>query len=450
MDALKRDLAILRALLLAGPGITTALLLLTSASFLLGSMQHEKRVELFLVSMLFSLVCLVARATTRVRMYCESAGRLGVPHHALAMRRVQCIVIALFTLVPVTFAYCIGGDFSAVVIFVGGTAFAIYLAETLFLAVIFALSLKGLSAAGVDVWTHLFGIPGSVAILLASAWGIVRWLRLPRRLESEAAAASLSLADTAHEADGVEELDAENAAFERHLEDVLAPPSPQLLAPRRLWVGLGYDPRGNWRVRAMGLFVALAATVVLHFWKQARWDFGAYLALSAMFAFFVFSRFQAMNEAWLRTHGEQSVLVLSARWPTGTAFKFVLLRCVWSGIPELLAGWLLFSAAVLATGWISLHTVLLAGLGQVAVLVSSLGIFLSYFAHARVRNTNLLPLAYLLMALAGTATLLFSVAHGSTTGTLIGAGMLLAPAAAAMLAFFLRPALFPVQTVARK
>lgn len=450
MDALKRDATVLRALLLAGPVISIALILMIGVAFMLGSSQGEKRVEMFLACMLFAVVCLVSRAASRVRMYCVSAGPLGVPGHAFAMRRAQCIVIALFTLVPIAFAFWIGAGFHAVVVFVGGTAFAIYLAETVFLALIVAFSINGLSKAGVDVWTYAFGIPGSAAILLASAWGIAHWLRLPQRIEAAAAADSLSLADAAHESLAAAEVDAANEVFESHLEDVLAPRNPRFLTPRRLWIGLSYDPRGEWRSHAIGLVIALAAVVIFHYWKHARWDTAAYFAISALFALSLFNRFQAMNEAWLRTDGEQAILVLSARWPARNEFKLVLLRSVWSGIPTLLAGWMAFSAAAIIPDWIDWRSVLVAGIGHAAVLVSSLGIFLSYFAHRRIRTTNVVPLLYLLIAIAATATLLTSVALGSATGMFVGAGLVLGPAAAALLAFFLRPALFPVQRITRK
>jgi hypothetical protein len=273
---------------------------------------------------------------------------------------------------------------------------------------------------------------------------------LPRKLEAEAAAGSLAFADSAHEGIDVKELDAANEAFEHDLDDVLAPRAPQVLTPRRLWIGLGHDPLGQWRINAMGLVVVLVAVVICHFWKHSRWDLGAYLVVSGVFAIYTFGRFQGMNEAWLRTPGEQSLLVLSGRWPTHHAFRVVLLRSGWTGIPELLAGWLLFSVVDLAFGWIEWRSVLLAALGQVAVLVSSLGIFLSYFAYSRVRTTNLLPMFYLLLAIAGVGTLLGSVAQDSRTGMITGAGLLLVPAAVAFLAFFLRPVLFPVQIHVRK
>jgi len=447
MDALRRDTAILHGLLLAGLGTPIVLIVTAFMAFLLGVLPDEKRVDVFQLFMLFSIVCLVARAASRVRMYCASAGPLGIPRHALAMRRAQCIVITLLTLLPIAFALWIGAGFRAVVIFVGGTAIAIYIAEALVLVVIAAFSLRGLAATGVDVWSLLFGIPGSMVILAASAWGIGRWLRLPQRLEAEAAAASLTFADPAHEGVDAEEVNAANFAFESHLGDVL---TPHALTPRKLWIGLSYDPRGDWRVNAIGVFVALAIVVICHFWKHARWDLGVYLALSAIFATYVYGRFNQMHEAWLRTQGEQSLLVLSARWPARTAFKVMLLRSIWTGIPELLAGWLLFSVVELAIGWVDWSTVILTAIGQVAVLVSALGIFLGYFAYSSVPRTNLLQMAYLLIALAGIATLLTSLAHGFVPGTLVGAGLLLGPSAVAFLAFFLRPALFPVQIDVRK
>jgi hypothetical protein len=450
MDALRRDAAILRGLLLGGPGITIALALIAFTAFMLSVLPDEKGLDAILACLLFSIVCLLARAASRVPMYCESAGLLGLPRHALAMRRAQCILIGFFTLPPIAYALWSGAGFRAVVIFVGGAAIGIYLAEALTLVVIAAFALKGVAATGVDISALLFGAPGSAVILAASAWGIARWLQLPKRLEAAAAAASLTFSDSAHEGTDVEGLDAANEAFEHHLGDVVSPRAPQVLTPRRLWIGLSYDPRGNWRTNATGLLFVLAVAVICHFWKHARWDLGVYLAVSGIFAIFVFGRFQQMNEAWLRTPGEQSLLVLSTRWPTRAAFRLVLLRSVWTGVPELLAGWLLFSAADLAFGWIEYQSVTLAAFGLLATLVSSLGIFLSYFSYSRVRRTNVLPMAYLLIALAGIATLLTSIAHAHIPGTLIGAALLLGPAAVAFLAFFLRPTLFPVQIDVRR
>jgi hypothetical protein len=451
MDALKRDAAILRALLLGRYGITIALVAIGFSAFMMGVISPEKRADTFLGCAAFSVVCLVARAASRVQMHCVSAAQLGIPRHASAMSRAQYILIALFTVIPIAFALWAGTGFRAVVTFVGCVAFAIYLMETVLLALIITFTFKGLAAVGVyvDVWAHVFGIPGSIAILSLSAWGIARWLGLPYRIEAQAAGASYSFADSAHEANDAAELDAANAMFEEHLEDVLAPAAPHRLTARRLWIGLGYDPRSGWRAHAAGVLVALAAVVIFHFWKHARWDTGLYLAVSAIFAFTIFSRFQTMNEAWLRTQGEQSILVLSAHWPLRAAFKFALLRSVWTGAPLSLAAWVLFSAAILTMGWIGSRVFVITALGQLAVLVSSLGIFLSYFAHSRVRNKNWLPLTYLLLAVVGTATLLTAVANGSTVGALVGSALLLSPAVVALLAFFLRPTLFPVQSVVR-
>jgi hypothetical protein len=449
MDALRRDAAILRELLIAGPLLTIPLLLFAFLAFLLGAQAEKNPVEAFLLCMLFSQVCFVARAASRVATYCESSGRLGMPFHAAAMRRAQCIVISLFTLVPGAFALWIGADFHIVIIFLGGITLAIYLAEALIWVVFAAFALKGLAATGVDPIPFLFGTFGSVVILSVSAWGIARWLRLPQRLESAAGAASSALSDIAHEAeDG--ELDMANDVFEDYLGDVLAPPEPESISPRRLWIGLSYDPRGNWRANAIGACIAIALILICHFWKHGIWDVRVYLMASGVFALYVFGRFQQMHEAWLRTPGEQSLLVLSPRWPPRARMKALLLRSVWGGIPALFAGWLLFSGVTLATGWIGWREVLLALLGLAAVLVSSLGIFLSYFAHRALRATSRLQMFYLLIALVGTATFLISVANGSRSGALIGAALVLAPFAVAALAFTLRPALFPVQTVTRK
>jgi hypothetical protein len=451
MDALRRDAAILSGLLLAGRGIAISLGLIAFTAFMIFVMPEEKRLNTLQACVVFSIVCLLTLAASRVRMYCESAGRLGIPRHALAVRRTQCILIGLFTALPAAFALWSGVGYHAVVVLVGATAFAIYISEALPLVVIAAFALKGLAATGVDIWALLFGTPGSIVILAVSTWGIARWLQLPLRLEAEAAiASSLTFADTAHEGVATDELDEANEAFERHLDDVLVPRSPHALSPRRLWVGLGHDPSVNWRVNAIGISIALAITVVLHFWKHASWDLGVYLAVSALFATFVFGRFNHLQEVWRRSQGEQSVLVLSAYWPSRAAFKVTLLRSIWTGIPELIAGWLLFSGVVLATRWIDWNTVVLTAIGLATALVASLAIFLSYFAYSRLPRTNFLQMAYLLTAFAGIATMLTSIAHGFLPGTLIGAGLVLAPAAVAFLAFFLRPALFPVQIDDRK
>jgi uncharacterized membrane protein len=449
MDALKRDAAILRALLLAGPGIP--IVLIAFVAFMLAVLSDEQRAKGFQFCMLFAVICLVARASWRVRMLCESAGRLGVAHHATAMQRAQCIIVGAFIAIPTAVALWLGADFHAFVIFVGGTALAIYISEAALLGVVLVILAKGLAAAGadVDIWALVFGIPGSVLILVASAWGIAHWLRLAPRLESVAGAASSTLADSAHEAVESGEFD-DRVAIAESVDEVLRLLPRESLSPRRLWIGMGHDPRGNWRRNAAGLAVLIVALVAIHFWKHSRWDLGVYWAASALFGAHAFGRFQQMNEAWLRTAGEQSLLVLCARWPSRAELKVILLRSVWTGIPALLIEWLLFSATTLLLGWIELPNALLALLALATGIVSMFGIFFSYFAHSRMRATNLLPLAYLLTALVGTTILIVATATGRHVGMWLGAGLVLVPFAVTLLAFAYRPLLFPVQIVSRK
>jgi hypothetical protein len=165
VDALRRDAAILRGLLLAGRGSIVSVGLVAFTAFMIFVMPDEKRFNTFQGCVLFSVVCLLALAASRVRMYCDSAGRLGVARHAVAMQRAQCILIAFLTMLPIAFALGTGAGYRAAVILVGATAFAIYIAEALTLVVIAALALKGVAAAGVDVWELLFGAPGSAVIL---------------------------------------------------------------------------------------------------------------------------------------------------------------------------------------------------------------------------------------------------------------------------------------------
>src|SRR4051812_40717666 len=125
MDALRRDGAVLRGLLFGGRGILIVLALFAFTAFMFFVMPDETRLKAFLGCLLFSTVCLIGRATSRVRLFCHSAGQLGLPRHALAMWRAQCILIALFTLLPIAYSLWSGVGFPAVVLFVGATAFAI-------------------------------------------------------------------------------------------------------------------------------------------------------------------------------------------------------------------------------------------------------------------------------------------------------------------------------------
>jgi hypothetical protein len=450
MDALKRDFVILHSLSLSGISTTMRAMLIAFLVLMLVIFPEEKRPEAGFFILLFSIGCLVARVASQLGAYCDSAARLGIPGHAQAMRRAQCILIALANLLPIAVALWFGLGAHLVIIVIGSIAFAIYIGRALLLVIVAALALRGLAATGIDLWALVIGTPGSIVILLASFWVYISWLRTPRAIETSTEAGPHLLADAAHEEQEADELLAANKRFEGYLGEVLTPRQPEILTPRRLWLGLGHDQSISWRAIAIWVLLALLAMASLHFWKNAKSDFTIYVTLSIFFGASVFGGVHGLGETWLRTAGEQSLLVLTPRWPTANALRTVLLRSVWPGVPQLLTAWLVFSAVTAGLGWIRWHDVAIIGVGQLAVLISSIGIFVSNFAHARIRKTNWLQMFYLLSAVAGIVTLTISLMNASRAGALVGAALILAPTALAFLAFFLRPVQFPVQIVLRR
>jgi hypothetical protein len=446
MDALKRDATVLRALLLDGAGTTIALLAFAALGFLFVLNPGPDSLVTFYLCMGVVAAAFVFRAAVRVSMCCYSAGHIGIPHHVDAIQRAQIFIVAAFVLIPTVLSLLAGGDWRALVIFVAVVGLAIRPMEQLSLVFIGLLAIKALvSTTHLDLWSLAFGAPGVVTVLVLSAWSIADWLKLPRRIEILATAGFATLADASHETDHAVELDARSGAFEREFADVLAPRQPDVISPRRLWLGMGFDTRTPWRGRALELAIAVAVLAAAHVVKDGRWDLNVYLLASAYAGTLVFGRFQSLHQGWLVTPGEQSLLLLAPRWPARAALKQALLRSAWSGLPIIYAGWALLSLIAVALQYVSWRMVLLALLGHAAVLISSLGIFLSYFSRSRLRATNWLQMAYLLIAFVGTVCLIAGAAFGSLMSTLIGTAMVLAPFLIALLAFSTCRLLFPVE-----
>jgi hypothetical protein len=153
--------------------------------------------------------------------------------------------------------------------------------------------------------------------------------------------------------------------------------------------------------------------------------------------------FFMIQGAWATSALEQSLLVLSPRWPDLRALKWLVIRTLWSQSPTWLIAWTLLAALGLAAGWIGWPVVARGAAGLLCIVSALFGFLLVFLTRRRLKKQNRLAMLYLVVT--GIAGLLLIPFQKSAAAWQVLCLMLIIPAALAVLAFCLRRPQFTVR-----
>ena len=445
MDALSAQLSRLRLLLFGSP-IGSALMLLApgGAVWLAWAGDPDLRVE-HEVTLLLAAGALLGRAAHRVNALVISAALIGIPDHARRVRRAQWTILALYAALAFICALPFGLDPRSMTVSLGicggvlaFVAFPVVGVLGVVVVMVVDEPARNLERVLQDPLTGIITAIGTLAM-------VIHWFGAAERGEKQSRQATTGLADDQHEDANAAEYQAAEVAFSSYLGDVMASKAHDPITARRLWIGMGHDPSGSRKSRLMASIAAILALLAAHLVFQGRWDRAVFFVISAIVGMTIFGRFSAKSEAWLRSPGEQSLLTLAPAFPAGARLKLLIVRSLWPGIPADLAFWAAFSAMALYAGWVQPRDVSIAGAALASVVVTCLGLMMSYLSHSHMRKRMWWPMFHLLSAIVGCAVILIAGFAGHLPSGIVGATLLFAPFLLALLSFTLRRLQFPVQ-----
>lgn len=397
-------------------------------------------------------------ATERIIRYCASAAELSVPRHTPSVRAAQLLVIVIFSIAPGVLCLVRGAPVLPVTaVLLGALSFGTLLVMNPAFFVLFLFSVvtaKGQSFLG--TWLVLPAVQWVVVAL--SLYQLARWLRLPRS-DGPLRWRNVVFADASHERRVISstaeaEADPAEQVIQERLEllDGPEPPGPddeQLsialrgvtsdgISAEALGVGFGFVVIRSWRPLLNAVAVGIACLAVAHFWGTGQYQHLVYLLITVVAAVAVASGVSGLSNAWSRTPVEQSLLLLTPRWP---ASKVVKLSMNTAMFRAQMGGWVGWSAVVLvcgALGWIEPGDILFGMFVLFAAMCSTFGIAWWLFALSYVPETNWTGVVVLLLAVIG-------VACHWAGAVVLGFVFVVGPAALALLAMLLRPLQFPVE-----
>lgn len=436
MDALRTERVILRTLLLAQPGRAIFCALIAVIGLATAWLEPGEFRDILAPAMVaIPMAAFLAIAAIRLDACCHSAGALGIPLHLHFAQRAQLALLVSFVALPAIYLLMMGFGWRGLSLAVAAGVVGVHLFRSALLAwVVLALWLA--PRLGVDVWAFASSAAGAAVIVALSAWGFAAWLRTPSRAQHQGILDSATLADSRHEPAGV-------PANAPEIDALLAGAEQARISPRMFWGALGHVSAMNRRAATLLVVAGVAVFIATHFYKGGRADAGFLQAFSTVAGLLAGWQFFAMQGAWATTAGEQSLLVLTPRWPGRRALKWLLVSSFWSRIPASLTAWVATTGIGVAAGWITWAVAVRAAITLFAVAFALFGFLLLFLAKRRLRKRNRLAMLYLVIT--GIAGLLLIPFHASVAAWRVLCLMLVTPAALALLAFCLRRPQFPVR-----
>jgi len=425
------------------------------ATFLLFVIDSDKRAVVIATMGAFSTVGLSAVLTERITRFSLVAGSLGLPGHALYMRQVQYLFLALFVAIPAAVAVVMGmAPLTAAALFSAATAGGVVL-STYGAVWIVIVPIVG-RIRSVESWIQSPIVQGLA--VAASGWLISRWFELPARVERAGGLMPRFMADAKHERPELEEETKQQAPFEegtrqsRIIEESFAAEAAGLDARRMpatvLAAGLGYPAGTSWRG---ALYGSLTAVVVLLAWRMYRGpkpDIAAYVVVTAGCCVALVGRLQGVLHRWMRTPIEQSLLRLTPRWPEERAVKRTVLQTLVMVQRGAMSAWAVVSVVALIVGWIGTTELLIGAIGLLGTSLAFTGSVIATLSRRRVRELHGSTVALVLSVAIGAAIVLFGEPM-SSSHMAIGLVMMMGPPGLALAWYLGAPLRLPLNVDAR-
>lgn len=464
MDALRLYGAILRTLVFERPAIAIVLLVVILIGFVLGALGPVHGTSGFaILAVAVPAWGLLTAAALRLEGCCVSAGALGIPGHYPAARRTQYLLLALFAGVPSIYALLLSREPNASMYILLGSAIGVLLGRAFVLpGVIAAVWLT--SRVQFDPWAFAGTLQGALLFLAVTIAGYLLWFRAPLQFHAHGVWSAAALADARHETLGVPghetvahagTVDARPGNFgsaptpgpqrppvSGHAIESLLPAGVSL-RPASFWGGLGHLPDAGWRLTAVFAAIGLGAFVIPHFYRHGRTDVGAFLAISLIAGAWAGCRSLRLEGAWATSAGEQSVLMLTPRWPSRPALKWLVISSLWNPVPEPFVAWLAVAVVGVSLGWLPWPLAAQGAAGLAATSVACFAFLPLFLAQKRIRKDNRLAQAYLVFV--GFTGLIMLMLVKSPEGWALCCELLFGVALLPLLAFLLRRPQFPAR-----
>ncbi len=447
---------LLLRLLFHRPLVTVLLLLVyLITALLLVVIGSDKRAAVIATMGAFATVGLSAVLTERIARFSLAAGSIGLPDHALFMRRAQYWFLGLFVAVPAAAAVVAGmAPLTAAALLVASTAAGIVL-TTYGGWWIVVVPIVG-RFPSVESWLQSPVVQGLA--LLAGGWLVSRWTALPARIERVGGLLPAALADAKHEPPataGDEDPQAtseRSAGQSRNLEDAFALGAADLdaswMPPNVLAVCLRYSVVTGWRGVLNGSLTALVVLFAWRLYRGAQPDIAAYLTVTAGCCLVLVGRLEGVLQQWMRTPIEQSLLRLTPRWPEARAIKWAVLQSLLMVQRGAVSAWVVVSLVAWTVGWIGTPELLIGGMGVLGTALAFTGTVVATLARRRVRELQLATVASVLTVAIGVVLVLFGEATGSHHAT-IGAAMMVGPPVLSLAWYLGAPLRLPLNVDAR-
>ena len=436
MDALRIERVMLRVLLFAQPGRAAFLAIIAVIGLATAWLEPSEFRDLLSPALVgITMAAFLVMGAVRLDACCHSAGALGIPLHLEYARRTQLILLLLFVALPAIYLLAMGFGWMALSATFAAGVVGVHLFRSPLL-IWLILSLWIASKMGLDAPAFAASAAGATIVAVLSVAGMAAWLRAPLRSQQQGVMDSAALADARHEVDAV-------PTIAPSVDQLLAGAGTDRPSPRMLWGALGHVSGFNRRWAALVALLAVAAFFAVHAYRHGRADSAYFLACSVVAGLMAGWPFFMLQGAWAITANEQSLLVLSPRWPVGRELKWLVIRTFWSQSPTWLIAWVALAVTGLLAGWIPWSVAGRGAAGFLSIAFALFGFLLVFLARRRLKKQNRLAMLYLIVT--GIAGLLLIPFERSAGAWKVLCLMLLIPAALALLAFCLRRPQFPVR-----
>jgi len=459
MDAINRNWQVLRALVLARPFVLVALALFyVVAGFLTLMLEPGKKVPVILIMCAIPACGMFAIATQRIIQYTAAASSLGIPRHQESLRVGQLWLLGVFVGIPAGIAAASGGDPSYIILLLvpaaGGALLAIYSRWVFFVWITVAVTTRFTYSFG--SWFPGLGNPWIRAILVSlSAAVLYWWLGLANRV-ARRSLPSLVIADARHESTTASigqalgadprQYELYEKAYDRGITAIIAGITDRSISKRALQVGLAMPGRTNWRFVGIMVAISLAALLFLHLKNPNAVQPTGYLGITLLAAVSLFGQLNAVMQACKARAIEESLLVLTPRWPAQDKVKSLFLQIILERQSGTWAGWILISLFATVLGWVGVEELFMSVVIMIAACSCATGALMLALSRKVFKEVSLLTIATLLCGAAGTGV--FLVGDGAiANGQMLGLSLILVPLAAGALSFSMRPLQFPLRVV---
>jgi hypothetical protein len=331
---------------------------------------------------------------------------------------------------------------------------AIYARWVFFIWITFAVTTRFTYSFGAGMpglgnpWIRAILVCLSVAVLY---W----WLGLANRT-ARRSVPSLVIADARHESTTTSigqalgaaprQYELYEKAYDQGITAIVAGINDSGITKRALQVGLAMPGRTNWRSVGVMVAISLVALLFLHLKNPHAAQPTGYLGITLFAAVSLFGQLNGVMQACKARAIEESLLVLTPRWPAQDQVKSLFLQIILERQSGTWAGWILISLFATVLGWVGVEELFICVVIMIAASSCATGALMFALSRKVFKEVSLLSIAMLMCGAGGTGVFLVgddAIAHGQ----ILGLSLILVPIALGSLSFSIRPLQFPVRVV---